>query len=453
MSLQNSNTGYPTIDPKTSSSLSKELRAVISKVLIEAVPQWAKVIPVDLKKVVSPKGEGLSSISIKSYKGTRSWIGFGKDLEHIIAAENLSAIISKFYPELLGYVIHPGGAANMDTVSLVSCWCRVVEKHVADGLSLESGIDKLLFELDSVLDSESVRASVLSPLVGLRLPPEFSEVELDSGISLRRLSVEELTELASSDALFETGANYTSEFVGSAVEIIRNAPFKLAPIYHLENNYGHFMSDLQEDLNYVIQSLHLVKSGNVAVIESHFNISPSVLPHMSGYSSAALSVHPFAQMELVQDDIDTLVESYQLLRSAESNSVSIACARLVDAEHRLSPVDALLDAIIGLEVLLNPIENSEKTFRVSLNFALLGDKSERMERYRTLKDIQNTRNEIVHGGANLKSKHASKIYEHAELAKKYLREVILVFLKTEILRKTTTLKAEYWLEKMFETER
>ena len=74
----------------------------------------------------------------------------------------------------------------------------------------------------------------------------------------------------------------------------------------------------------------------------------------------------------------------------------------------MSPVDALLDAAIGLEVLLNPFDSAELAFRAALNYAFLGSTEERRTRFDRLRSIQKVRNKVVHGGLNLQSPDAQQ---------------------------------------------
>ena len=169
---------------------------------------------------------------------------------------------------------------------------------------------------------------------------------------------------------------------------------------------------------------------------------------MSGHSSAPLVVNPFSFMELSQGDIDSFIQLYKALAETRRDELNIAAARLLDAESRFSPVDALLDAVIGLEVLLNPNVRSELSFRVALNYAYLGPAAERRKRYENVRDVQLTRNRVVHGGLNLRSKDAPRLHEHAELAKVCLRDSVVRFLTERSLRGTQKLDADFWLDRV-----
>jgi hypothetical protein len=169
---------------------------------------------------------------------------------------------------------------------------------------------------------------------------------------------------------------------------------------------------------------------------------------MSGHISAPLIVNPCSMMELGQDDVAKLIELYRALAKTRLNELNIAAARLLDAESRISSVDAVLDAVIGLEVLLNPNDRAELSFRVALNYAYLGPVAERRERYENVRDVQVTRNRVVHGGLNLASKDVARLHEHATLAKSCLRDALLRFLTDRTLMGTQKLDVDFWLDRV-----
>lgn len=114
----------------------------------------------------------------------------------------------------------------------------------------------------------------------------------------------------------------------------------------------------------------------------------------------------------------------------------------------MSPVDALLDAVIGLEALLNPNDYSELSFRVALNYAFLGLVTDRRVRYERVRDIQKVRNRVVHGGLNLQSKEAPLIHEQAIVAKSCLRNAIQCFLFDDSLAGNRKLDVDFWLDRV-----
>jgi hypothetical protein len=157
----------------------------------------------------------------------------------------------------------------------------------------------------------------------------------------------------------------------------------------------------------------------------------------------------FPSLDVLPEDVDQLLRLEHGLREAEREEIRIAADRLVDAGNRLSPVDSLLDAVIGLEVLLNPMDTSELAFRVAVNYALLGQPEHRRDRYDRVRLIQKTRNRVVHGGLSLQSAQGSIIQEHADLACACLRDALKAFLLIPEFQGNRRLDADFWLDRLF----
>lgn len=169
---------------------------------------------------------------------------------------------------------------------------------------------------------------------------------------------------------------------------------------------------------------------------------------ISGYSHPRYTL-PRASFEFDSLDLEEFRYIYTAIHEYTRNEVIIAAGRLLDSEHRSSAVDALLDSVIGLEVLLNPNDFGELAFRVAMNYAYLGEPQQRRQRYEKLRGVQSTRNKVVHGGLNANSPNASVIPESAEIARDCLRDTLKHFLFDKTLKigpkKLTT---DFWLDRM-----
>lgn len=432
-----------------SSGLTPEVRQRLIATLAKMVPAWMAEPAADWKRVPRPTGVGSFSINIEPYQGVQSWISFRKKYEGAGELESLDQLLREQQPELLGYVIHDGGSLFIqDCFALCSCLSREASRRISESVSTDAAIVGVVSSLDNILATRNAEREVLTLLTGLKLPEGVERIPLDNGLYIRLLSADEIAELGSNDISSESRYDLTSRFVTAAVISERPISIWLSPQY--ENSTPDFSSHHvhQEQINNILGALHILKSGRVGVLASFTTIRPTILPNMSGHSSAPLVVNPFSFMELTREDADRFVTLYAALAETRRDELHIAAARLLDAESRLSPVDALLDAVIGLEVLLNPNDRSELSFRVALNYAYLAPMRERRRRYENVRDVQVTRNRVVHGGLNLKSKDASRLHEHAELAKVCLRDAVVRFLTDEKLKGAHKLDADFWLDRV-----
>lgn len=431
------------------SGLSPEVKQHLIATLAKMVLEWLEEPAADWKRVPRPTGVGSFSINIEPYQGVQSWISFHKKHVGTVELDSLDKLLREQQPELLGYVCHDGGSQLIqDSFALCSCLSREAAQRICEYASIEAAVSSIVGDLEELLTTKSGEREILTVLTGLKLPEGIERIDLDKGLYIRLLTADEIADFGSNDISSESRYDLTSRFVTAA--IISENPISI----WLTQSYKNFAPDFsgaqnhQEQIGHILGALHIVKSGRVGVLASFIKIRPTILPNMSGHSSAPLVVNPFSFMELTQEDVDRFTNLYKALARTQRDELNIAAARLLDAESRMSPVDALLDAVIGLEVLLNPNDRSELSFRVALNYAFLAPAAERRKRYENVRDVQQSRNRVVHGGLNLKSKDAPRLHEHAELAKVCLRDAVLRFLTDSSLVGSRKLDADFWLDRV-----
>jgi len=426
-----------------------EVKKRLSATLSKMVPEWLAEPAADWKRVPRPTGVGSFSINVEAYQGVQSWISFRKKLVGTADLDLLDRLLREQQPELLGYVCHSTGSQLIqDCFALCSCLSREAAQRIPEHSSIDEAISSVVSDLEKILTTKTGKREILTVLTGLKLPEGVDRIDLDDGLYVRLLTADEIADLGSNDITSESRYDLTSRFVTAAV--ISETPISV----WLTQTYESFVPDFsdaqnsQEQIGHILGALHIVKSGRVGVLVSFTKIHPTILPNMSGHSSAPLVVNPFSFMELTHEDVERFVSLYKALAVTQRDELNIAAARLLDAESRMSPVDALLDAVIGLEVLLNPNDRSELSFRVALNYAYLAPAAERRKRYENVRDVQLSRNRVVHGGLNLRSKDAPRLHEHAELAKVCLRDAVVRFLTDKSLIGSRMLDADFWLDRV-----
>ena len=439
-------THIPKVD---TSGLAPDVKQRLIATLLKMIPEWLAEPVADWKRVPRPTGVGSFSISIEQYRGVQSWISFRKKYVGTADSDLLDKLLREQQPEMLGYVCHDSGSQLIqDCFSLCSCLTQEAAQRTLKYPSIDAAVSSVVADLEKVLTTSSAEREILTLLTGLKLPEDVERIDLGNGLYIRLLTADEIADFGSNDISSESRYDLTSRFVTAAVVSEKQISIRLTQTY--ENFAPDFTGEQnhQEQIGNILVALHILKSGRVGVLASFTKIRPTVLPNMSGHSSAPLIVNPFSFMELTQEDVDRFVNLYKALAETQRDELNIAAARLLDAESRMSPVDALLDAVIGLEVLLNPNDRSELSFRVALNYAYLAPAVERRKRYENVRDVQLSRNRVVHGGLNLKSKDAPRLHEHAELAKVCLRDAVVRFLTDKSLIGPRKLDADFWLDRV-----
>jgi Apea-like HEPN len=135
-------------------------------------------------------------------------------------------------------------------------------------------------------------------------------------------------------------------------------------------------------------------------------------------------------------------------------NLELAKNRLRDAENRSSALDAIIDAFVGIEALLNSENTPEITTRVALNYASLSPKTVRQSNYRKLKDLYKVRSNIVHGkfkpGTSYKIDGVPhEINEAAVASKALLRELVRWFVSADDLREHADIDTKFWEGRYF----
>lgn len=139
-----------------------------------------------------------------------------------------------------------------------------------------------------------------------------------------------------------------------------------------------------------------------------------------------------------EDLMPDIRETYHQVLASKSNKMQLALRRLNACVTRDDDVDAILDAIIGIELLLGD-ENDSLTFKLKMRVAGLSKLTDGRfppeASYKEMGKLYQTRSAIVHGSSRgKKSKDIEAdtrtVYaSHRDLATRYLRMVIKTLLE------------------------
>jgi len=335
-----------------------------------------------------------------------------------------------------------------DCNSLLSTWCLALDLDPITQVSLPTAIENLLANLERLLDERVLTHHATTSLAGVKLEGIDFPIPIDRGVTLRQLSENELVELGAQDITFGQPHDLLSHSVSCCIDYQSPCGFTLEPDHPQTLVVSDVIQEASNRTTNILRALHVLKPGRAGIFLTQTEFTPKLLPYLSGGSNWPLNRPTYASLDLLASEVERFLEVERALLDATRHELRIAADRLVDAENRLSPVDALLDAVIGLEVVLNPMDSSELAFRVALNYAFLAPPELRRERYDRVRLLQKTRNRVVHGGLNLQSADAATIHEHASLAKACLRDVLQSFLLDGSLKGNKKLDADFWLDRV-----
>ncbi len=162
--------------------------------------------------------------------------------------------------------------------------------------------------------------------------------------------------------------------------------------------------------------------------------------------------------ELTEADVPQIFDRFKSITTAEFPALSTACQRLADSERRTNAVDALMDAVVGLEMLLLGGRDREGLrFRFALNYATLqsdASPTTRRARFHTAFDIYKVRSQVVHAGVlpDKVFKIADErlaIGDVATMAKEMLRTTIDALLALQVPAGAG--EREVWFDNFWET--
>lgn len=424
--------------------LSDSVRFAARDFLLYALNMLSDIGMIDLRRVVRPQGARGASISLEYYFGWQSFRDLSSRLKNSELLQDLESIILQEQPELLGFFAGPGRATSLrDLAGTVFIWVKRALYYVDNGCGRDEAVERVLSDVDSCLLSRVCIQSAVTVIKDFSLPDGVELIELRNGVQIRLLSDIEITDLSSHDALLD--ATFTINAASDRVAIIRKYDVPIVvSVIKAEALENPFQELAKTDLMVVLKALHVLKAGRLSVSFTSVQTSPMIFPGLVDAKFGPLESGSFSSITLLSEDIDALINIHGLLLGEIRAELDIACLKLMDAENRMSPVDALIDAAIGLDVLFNPRDNGELSFRMAANYAFLGSESERRDRFEKIKAISAMRNKVVHGGL----RDISKILPQANAAKECLRDAINIFLSDEELCRGAKLDADFWINRM-----
>lgn len=428
-------------------TLNEAARKEIREALNELLPIWENEPLQDQQRAVRPSGVGAFSINIEKYRGVQTFISLQKKLEAHPTTLQLQEVLRAEEPRLLGSIECAPLLSRrriQRAWQLIACWCQYLTEPTHN--EPKRSIDTLLTALNNLLRDEKVIAETISPLAGLTLEEGADQIQIGDALHLRRLEPEEIAELGTSDIYNLSDTNIVTRWISTAVVATSEVSCKVLAEAVEGPTDGGLHRKVVEKIDRFLSALSILKPGRVSVVSTETRLRPMVLPGMRGAKTQPLTHSPFEHMELTQAELDQLPGIFAGLTNSSLSELRIAADRLREAESRLSRTDSLLDAVIGLEALLNPHDFGELAFRVAVNYAFLAPPNARRARYETVKTIQKTRNSIVHGGRQ--TRELPNIHAHAEAARACLRDAIKRFLSDSALKSLTKLDVEMWLDRI-----
>lgn len=400
----------------------------------------------------------ISQLVWKKQKGIAGWSGqyenrpelitaFGSLMDHMSSFERLEGLLKSEEPEMLGaFVWIAKSRRKCRLYDILSSMVSVVWRRHGTLLVSDQLITQVVDELLETWHARAATVGFIAPILNFTLRG-VEKVAFPNGVTIRRMSEMEATHLYGGlFPAFKSSFAPSGEFafVGQFQQPLGSGDSEPIDLLH---------TIPVNSINAVERAMMTFKAGPVA----HEWISMS-LAKPSPVGTLTMGVDKIAgtgigTYEIDQSEIPDLIEEFTLLESVQFPALSLACARLVDSERRTSPIDRLMDAVIGLEsLLLDGSDREGLRFRFGLNYATF--KSElhsatKQARFRQALDVYKIRSQVVHAGTT-SEKHYDFAGEKMTLtdvsvrAVQMLRSTVNGFLRLKGLPSTTK-ERERWL--------
>ncbi len=293
----------------------------------------------------------------------------------------------------------------------------------------ESEISSIIEDFSAFVEDEEISFYFLSQLLNYQMDEEH--IYLPEGLSIRRLSEVEISNIYFGPTIGGVPFQRGSGIHQFAIEGI----FKAQKTFGPPKSGNVFNNNVLSKINKAILALRTFKGGRVGCESIQFRPEKFCPMDLGWHGFYDLST-PAGLYKIGKDEVDSLRQHSGLIFNCSESTLDMACSRLADAETRYYPRDKLVDAVIGLEVMLlagmgKEDRRGELRFRFSLNYSTLhATAKERYDAFLIARSLYDLRSAILHGGdirANSLHKIGNKklsLTEAADCATETLRYVV-----------------------------
>jgi len=425
----------------------------VRKALIAAVLQFEAIYvttpPIDLRMKVTIKAPGGWVGEPEKYFGPETRLLIEQDLIGCNLIQKLDDILRKKFPILLGNVWteYSNKAFQYSSSFLLICNLYMLS---ADGCSSvsEKALLVLLEDLETQLDQNEIDADYFMPLVGVVLPDGIDEIVFDDDIKIQRLNSREV------ESLIEEQLPYGQKIVPPNLKEYYSAiciktkinfsidenelPIRWEDMFSRQRKGVQKLEDLNQKARLCFQALSLFSNGFPMIAFGEFRLS-TLIPILLQRNTAFLM--PFVpNIEIEQSRISEARSFYSAILANKNQQVALAIKRLQNSSERPQSTDGLIDAMIGLEALLTPESESDVSYRLSMNFAIIAPPDERIDRFKRMKELTRVRGKVVHG--QTLAEHEA--FPHAQKAREALKYALRWCLFQKEIVEVTKTSQNFW---------
>lgn len=421
------------------STLQEELSSLISFV-DNAIKEIGFL---DERNVYSYDKNSFSCVGVEPFWGIKTQIEIEKTLDNDSCNSLVNDFISSHLPNFPDMLLTPFGTMKAPSGFnfILSMYRKILEDY---GEFSEDACIDFVEKFSKFINSDSFELHCFIPLLNFNSNFELGELILNENIFIVKMKKKKIDELLFE--LMEGNHNIFMRNLSDYCLIIKRKIMK-SPVSggDLSEERNEFMNYCRILFNNFITCMNLFYDGYPYYFFKEVRFD--YYPFFYGAGKEA-DIYPKGGnviATLMDKDIIKFIKNFNLIINNKNDGVKLSLDRLSRAIYRRDSVDSLIDAMIGIEALLANTENGELTHRMSLNYAFIGFKDQRMERYKEIRSVFTDRGKVVHG----KSPNISKIKKSSEKSINILREIIFFFLEREGVVWSNTIENDFWLEYIF----
>jgi hypothetical protein len=382
--------------------MTESIREVLSALLdeiIEVVTNRLSEVPVRLEEKVRIERGPDGTRQLKTAQATQRWyVSFLTQnqggIESLPSYASFSNELKKA-PEFTQALRLPDQESTL-TDSFFHAYllplCAAALESLDAGMERSASVEKVVRQLDGFARSESLVAKYAAPLWNVEC--QGDEMQITNGVWIRRIQDDDLAAHISG-MRFARSPMEIHHYLRLDFQLYSEVPQQrtdASPIPH--------GVPIQELFERVVKALRLAKHGALGMAFLRARLV-SLLGEGVGWTVFPGGDAPTGDgYVLTGDDVKAAAGIVSHVTALDGDArFSLAMRRFMDAYHRHSLPDRLVDFWVGLETLLLPDGGEgEMRFRAATRLAfLLGDRQTRMDIFRRAKKSYHVRSKIVHG--------------------------------------------------------
>jgi len=259
--------------------------------------------------------------------------------------------------------------------------------------------------IETFLYEDNLTVTALAPIYNLTSFQD--ETDLQELTEFESLSMNKINEKHKNLLSGIFGNLSKSSFLVAQSSYLLELKYKARKYYFDEDNSAFQRSErdqisaVYDEIYSIIGALRLIKSADVGIVMLAYIPEIGNLNRFISDNIDSIRPHVSARYELQQNELSELKEIVRSLKKPKDNNIIIAIDRYNTAYEKQRNNDKIIDLMIAYEAMFSTKNDTSDSVshKLALRFSrwMASSIEDRMEKYRTMKDLYTDRSKIVHG--------------------------------------------------------